>query len=503
MRADWGTRDASSFEARLLDVVQQAVIVTDVEGRVLYWNAFAEKLFGWTRDEALGKSIVDLTPAESTREEAAAIMKRLAAGESWAGDFLVRRKDGTSFTAFVVDSPILGAEGQLEGIVGVSTDVSQQRALEAQLRQASRMEVIGRLAGGVAHDFNNLLTVVLGNLGVLAQSGHVTSDGAPFLTEISDAVTRAASLTRQLLSFSKREVTKPVPIDVGAAIAATLPILGRLFREDLEIRFEKTPEPVFAVLDRGQFDQVILNLALNARDAMPEGGLLTLRVAVVDAAATTAPLHDGGRFVRVTVTDTGAGISPELLANIFEPFFTTKGNHGTGLGLATVQGIIESAGGRVEVESKPAETTFHVFLPRASTAKPEAEPASTAAPVRAATQTILLVEDQDRLRQLLARVLEQEGYRVHLADSSERVLESGVREDVDLLVTDIVMAGMNGLGLAERVRAARPSLPIVFMTGYADDSVKQRIAEMPNASLVLKPFKPDELTAVVRQLLGG
>ncbi len=501
--AEWVWRDGVSFEAQLLDVVQQAVIVTDVEGRVIFWNAFAETLFGWPRDEALGKSIVELTPHESSRDEASAIMKRLAAGGSWAGDFRVGRKDGTTFTAFVVDSPILGPDGKLAGIVGVSTDVSEQRALEAQLRQAKRMEVIGRLAGGVAHDFNNLLTVVLGNLDLLEQSGELSPAGASLVTEISDAATRAAGLTRQLLSFSKRDIVQPVAVDVGVAIAALQPILRRLLREDVELCFEPAPTPLFTVLDRAQLDQVIMNLALNARDAMPQGGRLTMRVAAVDAASVTAKVEDGGRFVHLSVTDTGGGIAPELLGNVFEPFFTTKGDHGTGLGLATVEGIVESAGGGVEVESRPGETTFHVFFLRAEAPRSEPESPTPDERGHVAAKTLLLVEDQERLRPLLARVLEADGHRVHVAQSAEHALAMSVHPDVDLLVTDIVMAGMNGIGLAERLRAERPELPVVFMTGYTDDSVSRRIMEMPSAVLVLKPFRPDELTAAVRRLLDG
>jgi two-component system, cell cycle sensor histidine kinase and response regulator CckA len=491
------------LEAKLLDAVQQAVIATDMGGRVIFWNEYARNLFGWTSEEALGRSIVELTPHESSRDEAAAIMERLMGGQSWAGEFPVRRKDGTSFIAFVVNSPILDESGALQGIVGVSTDVSERRALDSRLRQASKMEAVGRLAGGVAHDFNNVLTVILGNTSTLLDS---STDPLvqELLREVEDASLRAASLTRQLLTFSRKEFVRPSIIDVSAALKAMTPMLRRLIAEDIDIELKTSPAPLRTVLDAGQLDQLVLNLAVNARDAMVGGGRLTFSLESVEAPLPTSPAHDEGRWVRLRVRDTGTGISPEAMPHLFEPFFTTKpAGSGSGLGLATVHGIVSQAGGSIDVDSSPAGTTFHVFLPR--TSEQEAPRRTPPRPMaQGGGRTILLTEDEPQLRAMLSRTLHRAGYRVLLVEHGQEAITLAHQHqgNIDLLLTDIVMPGINGVALAEHIRALYPSIAVLLMTGYSESHVLERGARLEGVSILQKPFLQTDMLAAVTAALG-
>jgi two-component system cell cycle sensor histidine kinase/response regulator CckA len=490
-------RHRASLEASLVDAVQQAVIATDLEGRVLFWNLYAAHLFGWTEQEALGHSIVELTPHDSTRAEAAAIMGRLAKGESWAGEFPVRRKDGSSFIAFVVDSPIFDSEGKLAGVVGVSTDVSQVRALEAQLRQAQKMEAVGRLAGGIAHDFNNLLTVVIGNLDLMQNAPSLGPPYTEILGQIREAANRAAGLTRQLLAFSRKQLVRPQVLDLTGALRALQPMLGRLISENVAVRFDVPEKIVHAVMDPGQFDQLVLNLVLNARDAMPGGGALTLRLGVDPA----LPGADG--VIHLTVTDTGVGIPPEALPHIFEPFFTTKGvGSGTGLGLATVYSIVEQAGARIEVESAEGKgSTFHVVLPLASVSAASPRAIDVPALGTARGATVLVVEDEPSVRTLVARILSRDGYQVLTASAGDEALTI-VRSHagpVDVLLTDVLMPGINGFVLAEQVSKLRPGIGVVHMTGHIDDAVLKARGQGGHPALLQKPFTSAELLHAVHE----
>ncbi|MBL8970417.1 MAG: response regulator [Myxococcales bacterium] len=497
------TNQRTLLEAKLLDAVQQAVIATDTRGSVIFWNEYARSLFGWTSAEALGRSIIELTPHESSRDEAAAIMERLARGQSWAGEFPVRRKDGTTFIAFVVNSPILDESGALQGVVGVSTDVSERRVLESRLRQATKMEAVGRLAGGVAHDFNNILTVILGNTSTLLAASADPHE-RELLREVEDASLRAASLTRQLLTFSRREFVRPLIIDVSAALTAMTPMLRRLIAEDIAIELQIAPASLRTVLDAGQLDQLVLNLAVNARDAMVGGGRLSFVLDSVETPLPRSPTHAEGRWLRLCVSDTGTGIAPEAVAHVFEPFFTSKpAGLGTGLGLATVHGIVTQAGGSIDVDSSPAGTTFHIFLPRTS----ELE-ASRRTPLRPPAdgggRTILLTEDEPQLRVLLRRTLHSVGYHVLLADNGQHAMEVAKQHQgtIDLLLTDIVMPGINGVVLAEHIRTLHPTVAVLLMTGYSESHVLDRGARLEGVSILHKPFLPNELLAAVTAAMG-
>lgn len=493
-----------SLEAKLLNAVQQSVIVTDLAGTITYWNAHAEVLFGWKKEEALGRPIVELATFDATSfEDAMRIMDRLKHGLSWSGEFPVKRKDGSRFLAFVVNSPLFDEHGATVGIIGVSTDVSEQRALEARVGQASKMEAIGRLAGGVAHDFNNMLTVILGNTSTVLEE--VTDPNwKTYLQEVQDAGLRAASLTRQLLTFSRKQFIKPSVLDVGDALRTMFPMLRRLISEDVEMALDLAQGPLRTVLDAGQFDQVLLNLCVNARDAMPRGGKLTLKVDPVSSTAIGAAEAREGTWVRLVVTDTGTGIAPEALPRVFEPFFTTKDHgKGTGLGLATVHGIVTQAGGSIEVTSSTSGTTFHVVLPRTLEAASE-DAARARTTVARGARTILLCEDEEVLRVLICRVLVAAGYRVLSAESGERALQlAAAQPELDLLLTDIVMTGLNGVELAERLRTTRARLAVLFMSGYSEEDVLRRGAGLENSRLLQKPFLPEDLLAAVAAALAS
>ncbi|MGV3520570.1 ATP-binding protein [Luteitalea sp.] len=490
--------DRVTLESRLLDAVQQAVIATDLQGRVIYWNLYAERLFGWTREEALGRPIVDLTPHEASREEAAAIMARLLRGEPWAGEFLVRRRDGTAFTAFVVDSPILGSDGQLVAVVGVSTDVSAVRALEAQLRQAQKMEAVGRLAGGIAHDFNNLLTVILGNIELALQSRGIEPGAATSLTGARDAATRAAQLTRQMLAFSRREPLRPRVLDLSTALRGLEPMLQRLLPENIQVAFDVQGTAMPVVIDPGQYDQLVLNLAVNARDAMSNGGTLRMDLAPVASTGGAA-----GRHVRLAVSDTGSGISPDALPHIFEPFYTTKEpGQGTGLGLATVYAVVEQAGGHIDVETSAGHgTTFIVTLPTVGVATAEAVADTPVALGMNTRPTVLVVEDDFGLRELIIRTLTAAEFRVLDASGGVQALELLGEHlgAVDVMLTDLLMPGMDGATLAERVAQSYPGIRVIVMTGHAAPALYDRASRQSPFRIVEKPFGPAEIVQAVRR----
>jgi two-component system cell cycle sensor histidine kinase/response regulator CckA len=416
------------------------------------------------------------------------------------------RADGTRATVLTSRVPLRDASGTVVGVVGVYQDLTERKRLEEQLRHAQKMEAVGRLAGGIAHDFNNLLTIILGNTHLLRQAPPSGPDCPQLVDDIHGAADRAAALTRQLLTFSRRQPSCPEVIDLNEVVSTLAGLLRRLLGECVTTRTQLAPTPVHVRADRGQIEQVVMNLAINAKDAMPGGGTLTIGTAAI----TTAPHGPGGtatRFARLTLTDTGVGMTDEVKAHIFEPFFTTKEvGKGTGLGLATVYGIVEAAGGHIEVESAPgAGTTFRIGLPWC-----DAQPSPSAVrvmrnAVRGAAvgrgRSVLLVEDEDGIRKLARFTLEGQGYEVIEADGGEAALElltPGRR--IDLLVTDLIMPGMDGRELAARLRAARPDAGVVFMSGYVPESL--RLDGVPDALFLAKPFTPAELVKLADLAVG-
>ncbi len=387
-------------------------------------------------------------------------------------------------------------------------DVTTQRRLEDQLRQSQKMEAVGQLAGGVAHDFNNILTVIHGHASLLLSSV-LEESASRSAQQISQAAERAAALTRQLLTFSRRQLIQPKKLDMNKIVGNMIDLLGRLLGEDVSLQLNYCPSPAIVEADVGMMEQVLLNLAVNARDAMPKGGRLAVRISIVDLNEAHVRHHPEarvGRFVCVSKTDTGCGIPPENLQRIFEPFFTTKEiGRGTGLGLATVYGIVKQHRGWIEVESTVGKgTTFRIYIPYVGSAQAETEKPTTQITIRGGTETILLVEDEKPVRELVSRVLQKYGYKILPAGNGVEALETWNRHknEISMLFTDLVMPdNMNGRELAEKLWAERPGLKVVFTSGYSTDIVGKDFKLEPGLNYLQKPYEPQVLALVVRRCL--
>jgi nitrogen-specific signal transduction histidine kinase/CheY-like chemotaxis protein len=395
--------------------------------------------------------------------------------------------------------------------VSTEKDITERNELEAQLRQSQKMEAFGQLAAGVAHDFNNILTVIQGNAGMLRTQKLKPAEQVSALAEIVYAGERGANLTQQLLTFSRRQPMQPKDVDLNEVVANVTKMLKRLIGEhiSLEARYAPGDAPVRA--DPGMMAQVLMNLAVKSRDAMPKGGKLILETATVVVNESPTPLNPGvrpGRYVRLSVSDTGDGIPPENLPHIFEPFFTTKEvGRGTGLGLATVFGIVEQHQGWIEVQSQPKQgTTFHIFLPHLAKGVTRPVPAQTPLIGLQGDETILLVEDETPVRNLMQALLKRHGYRVHTADSGVQALEVWKQhhDTIDVLVTDMVMPeGINGRELADRLRTDKPNLKILFCSGYSDEILGNDSPLRHHENFLEKPFELVKFLQQVRHCANG
>jgi len=500
---------AIRFQAQLLNAVQQAVVATDPEGIVIFWNDFAEKLYGWPAEDAVGKPIQELTPSPFLREHSADIFERGAAGDSWTGEFLVQGKSGKAFPALLTTSPIRDERGTVLGFVLVSIDLSERRALEEQFRQSQKMDAVGRLAGGIAHDFNNLLTVIRLNTEIIMDGFDPTDPRSEDVKQIRSAAERASSLTRQLLAFSRKQILQPRVLDMNTVVSTVEPMLQRLIGEDITIASSCNARG-YVVADPGQIEQILVNLVVNARDAMPQGGTISVETqnATLDETYTSehAPVVPG-RYVMLAVGDNGVGMSRDTREHAFDPFFTTKeAGKGTGLGLATVYGIVKQSGGYVWIYSEPGlGTTLKLYFPEVSAAAAftNVEYKPTAKLGARGSETILLVEDEESVRGLTSRILEKQGYRVIVAQHGREAMDIATREEgrIDLVLTDIVMPGMNGRGLVERLAGIRPRIKSLYMSGYTDDDIIRRGFIEPSKSFLQKPFTSESLLQTVRKVL--
>jgi two-component system, cell cycle sensor histidine kinase and response regulator CckA len=405
--------------------------------------------------------------------------------------------------------PCVDEQGHITKITGTTQDVTDRMKLQAQLQQTSKMEAIGRLAGGVAHDFNNLLSVTSGNV-ELAQEMLAEDDPAgPYLSEVLEAASSAASLTRQLLAFSRRQLVEPRVLNLNAIVEQLHKLLQRLIGEDITLEMVLDEHLGAVKIDPGQFDQVIINLVVNARDAMPHGGRLALETANVDLGEEYCRTHNGelhpGSFVMLAVSDTGEGIDPEVRSHIFEPFFTTKAQgKGTGLGLAVIFGVVKQAGGVIEAYSEVGHgTTFKIYLPRVDEPAVPLSKGSFAEGVYEGTETILLVEDNDAVRELTAQMLRRLGYELIVAESGQRALALVNQQNagIDLLLTDLIMPGLSGRELAERICALYPSIGILYCSGYTEDTFVRLGLAAEQLEFLSKPFTMHQLGRKVRQVL--
>ncbi|MEO8580442.1 MAG: PAS domain S-box protein [Gemmatimonadales bacterium] len=502
---------AIRFQAQLLNAVQQAVVATDPEGLVVFWNDFAAKLYGWTAEEAVGKPIEELTPSPFLREHGAAIVERGAAGESWTGEFLVQGKSGKPFPALLTTAPVRDGRGTALGYVRVSIDLTERRNLEEQFRQSQKMDAVGRLAGGIAHDFNNLLTVIRLNTEIIIEGFDAGDPRAEDVKQIRSAAERASSLTRQLLAFSRKQILQPRVLDMNSIVGSVEPMLRRLIGEDVVIASNCLARG-YVVADPGQIEQILVNLVVNARDAMPQGGTINIETRNIELDETYSSEHSPvvpGRYVMLAVMDNGVGMSSDTREHAFDPFFTTKeAGKGTGLGLATVYGIVKQSGGYVWAYSEPGlGTTLKIYFPEVSSkaafSNGEVEYKVTGAPPPRGSETILLVEDEESVRGLTLRILQKQGYRVIPAQHGREAMDIATKEEgrIDLVLTDIVMPGMNGRGLVERLVGIRPRIKSLYMSGYTDDDIIRRGFIEPSKSFLQKPFTSEALLLTVRKVL--
>ncbi|MFO0583194.1 MAG: PAS domain S-box protein [Anaeromyxobacter sp.] len=488
--------------------VPDTIVVTRArDGLLIDVNPGFERATGWAREDAIGRTTVELDLWADVEARQQMVADLRAHGEVLERPFTFRRRDGT-LRAGVFSARTAELLGEAS-VVFVMRDVSEQRRLEAEharmeaeLRQAQKLEAFGQIAGGVAHDYNNLLTVQLSAVLLLKELPELGAEARELAGEIEASARRAASLTRQLLAFGRRQVLQPRLLELGEVVQGVLEMLRRVLREDVRIELRPASEPLRVHADAGMLEQVVMNLAVNARDAMPGGGVLTLALDVVPARGATP-----GRHVRLSVTDTGHGMDEATLPRVFEPFFTTKpSGKGTGLGLATVYGIVRQHGGRVEVESRPGEgATFRVLLPEASPAGETAAPAGAdraAASPAGRGERVLLVEDDPPVRQVLKIGLERMGYRVVACASGDEALERWRRREApfDAVLTDMVMPGAtSGAALAVALRAEAPGLPVVVMSGHSVDLATRGLP--PGVAFVAKPAGPAELAAALRRAL--
>jgi two-component system cell cycle sensor histidine kinase/response regulator CckA len=474
-------------------------------------NDAALSHYGYSRAEFLAMTALDIGSPEEIpafREEHETLVAQHEPGRTYRSPhtFKHRRKDGAIIEVDIAANSIV-FEGRQAWLL-LATDVTEKRSLEAQLLQSQKMESMGRLAGGVAHDFNNLLGIITGYGELLRKRVGADPRLIKYVDDIIKAADRAAGLTRQLLAFSRKQVLQPRILDLNAVVSETETMLRRLIGEDIQL-MTVLDEHLGAVrADPGQMDQVLMNLAVNARDAMPRGGRLTIETGNVVLDQAYARQHAGvepGHYVMLAVSDTGQGMTPEVRARSFEPFFTTKAQgKGTGLGLATVHGIVRQSGGHVWLYSEPGHgTTFKIYLPRTDPRGAVEAPTLAEVELPSGSETILLVEDEASLRELVRECLEASGYNVLEACHGMAALEVGERHPgrIDLLLTDVVMPGMSGRELAERLRGARPEIRTVYMSGYTDDAVVLHGILAEDMAFLQKPFTAAELARRVREVL--
>ena len=472
--------------------------------RFLAVNDAAIRHYGYTRQEFLAMTIKQIRPREDVEAVLASIQGSGGPGSPMPGTWRHRTKDGT-----IIDVEITAGRVMFEGrpaALVLAHDVTERLRLEERLSQAEKMEAIGRLAGGVAHDFNNLLTVISGYAEILLARPETA--GTEQLREIAHAAEQAAALTRQLLAFSRRQVLHPVTLELNEIVAGMEPMVRRIIGDDVNVGVRLAPNLPPVEADRAQIERVVLNLAANARDAMPHGGRLTIETAAVELDEDyVSSRGEGtpGANVLLAVSDTGVGMSEEVQRHLFEPFYTTKAaGAGTGLGLATVFGVVKQSGGSIYVYSEEGRgTTFKIYLPAASG---PAEPATVLDRAEEiGSETVMLVEDDESVRNLVRTMLETKGYEVIAAAGAEEAerLCAERTGTVDLLLTDVVMPEVNGRALAERLSSTSPSMRILFMSGYSDEAVYRHGEISPNASFIEKPFTDRTLARKVREVLDA
>ena len=496
-------------QAALLDQAKEAILVAGADSRITYWNLGAQQLYGWTAEEALGRHASELfqQPPGFTAE----LLAQVRAHGQWSATVTERRKDGRPVTVEGHWTRVHDDDGRFKAIFGIKSDITQRLALEASLRQAQRLEAIGHLTGGVAHDFNNLLTVILGNADLMAEQLADHPELLPLAQMTRDAAQRGAELTHRLLAFARRQALQPQAVDVNQLLAGMDGLLRRALSEEIEIELVRGAGLWPAQVDAAQFESAVLNLALNARDAMPRGGKLTLETANAAIDQDYADRHDEvqpGQYVLVSVSDGGSGIAAEDLGKVFEPFFTTKGpGKGSGLGLSMVYGFVKQSRGHIKLYSEPGHgTTVRLYLPRADSGAAGLPAAPPPSELRyRGSATILVVEDDEMVRRFAEDQLRALGYRVLAAENGVKALETlRERDDIDLLFTDVVMpGGLSGRQLADAALQLRPALKVLYTSGYTENAIVHHGRLDRGVHLLIKPYRRSELARKVFSVLAA
>ncbi len=510
-------RVASRLEASeqkyeyLVQNTNSIILRWNPEGRITFINEYGQRLLGFTQEELVGKPVLGTIVArtESTGRDLVALIQAITSAPE---DYQHNEnenvgKDGRRIWVAWANRPIY-RHGRLEEILSIGIDITERKRLEQQLLQAQKMEAVGRLAGGVAHDFNNLLTVIGGYCELLLSGMDGQDSHREEVGEIKNATARAAALTRQLLAFSRSQIVQPRALELNAVVTGVAGMLRRLIGEHIELEVRSTGGPLRAFADPGNVEQILLNLAVNARDAMPGGGRLEIATDAVRLDREFTREHymvKPGRYVRLSVTDTGSGMSSEVLEHVFEPFFTTKAlGKGTGLGLSTVYGIVKQNDGYVFLESQPgAGTTVTIYFPEQLDPAPEPEPSQPEPSRRTGErEVILLVEDEHSVRSFTRTVLEKQGYTVRTAATGGEVLEQWEKlaAGADLLVTDIVLPGISGRQLACRLRQRNAALKVLFVSGY---SAHPCTRDEDGTEFLTKPYNTETLLRRIRRILDG
>jgi PAS domain S-box-containing protein len=507
--------DRRRSEVVLQSIVSTAIdgiITIDERGRVLTYNRAAEQMFGYSADEVIDKNVKMLMPEPYRQEHdgylqsyhRTGVAKIIGSGREVVG----RRKDGTMFPMELAVSRF--EQDGRPCFTGLVRDVTARKRMESQLRQAQKMEAVGQLAAGVAHDFNNLLTVISGYSELLMMSLAAGDKSLPMVFEVKGAAERAAQLTKQLLAFSRQQVMEPRVFELNPLIVESERMLQRLIGEDIELVSRLATDLWSVNADPGQISQVVMNLAVNSRDAMPTGGMITIETRNVDVGDDLAPTRTRvtpGAYVLLTISDTGSGMTPDVAARVFEPFFTTKEvGKGTGLGLSVVHGIVEQCGGHVDVYTEPGiGTAFKVYLPAVRRAAEHADARREPGEEKYGTETVLLVEDDAAVRKFAVLSLQQYGYHVlEASNGPEGLYMLNTRGGkLDLLITDVVMPGMSGRQLAEAVEARFPDIKVLYMSGYTDDAIVKHGVLESEIQFLNKPFTHDGLVRKVREVLDA
>ena len=502
-------RESEQRYRQLVEILPDAIVVNR-DGIVHYVNPAAVTLFGASAPESLiGRPVVDLVVDEERAEVAQRMTRAQGEGRAFpAAERRIRRLDGTTCTVEGASTPLQIEEGP--AVLSILRDISERKRLEDRIRQAQKMEAVGQLAGGIAHDFNNLLTVITSYSGMLLTELPADDPTREDIVEIAGAADRATALTRQLLAFSRQQVLQPQVLDPNRTVADMERMLRRVLPAHVRLVTRLDPAPGHVCVDPGQLEQVVMNLCLNARDAMPDGGTIVVETARVVLGEDDAVLHAGattGPYVTITVTDDGHGMTEDVRARIFEPFFTTKeAGRGTGLGLSTVYGIVQQSGGHVWCYSEPGRgTVFKIYLPRVDDvpADPHSHSGEEDAEARV-SETILLAEDELAVRNVARRILERAGYTVLAAASGDEALQLCASHEgpIHLLLTDMVMPDMGGRELAAHFRERHGDAPVVYMSGYTEDAVLRQSVGEPGVGFVQKPFTPQSLVEKLREVLA-